>query len=65
MSNWGYCQYIRQVVEGRYGKDFYTEYAEQIETHFLRVMTAEEYVCGWYPSEDDIYLYIEDLKKED
>lgn len=42
MSNWGYCQYIRQVVEGRYGKDFYTEYAEQIETHFLRIMTAED-----------------------
>lgn len=64
MSSWGYCQYIRQVVEGRYGKDFYTEYAEQVETHFLRIMTAEEYVYGWYPSEDDIYLYIEDLKKE-
>lgn len=61
---WHYYQYMRQVIENRCGKEDYALYGEQVCDYFLTVMTAEEYVYGWYPNEDDVYLYIESLKEE-
>ena len=57
MSMWNYYQYMKQAIDNRC-PGCWLEYGELACDHFLTVMTAEEFCYGWYPSEDDIYLWM-------
>ena len=61
MGTWHFWCYMREVIEQYCGKDLYKKNGEWITNHFAALISEEDMRSCYYPSEDDIRLW---LKRE-